>query len=301
MKMKKIIITFVLLVVSLTSFAQQEALVSQYMFNRFLLNPALSGYNKVYTISGISRTQWVGLQGAPVTNGISAEGALMDGKMGVGLIVSNDRIGNTNQTDILANYSYHLILDNKDRLSFGARAGVSNYNNDLSSDLFWESNDNVIDNSKTSSYIPKFGFGAFYESEKNHYYAGLSVPTLLDYDKHNLYGLKRHFYLHGGYNYEISKQLQLQPSTLLKYAVSAPFQFDVNCKLIYDNMIAGGVSYRHGDAVVIMAEYYANKNLKIGYAFDATFSKIRKNTNGTHEIMVSYSFGKKGDSMPMFK
>lgn len=298
--MKKIYFTAVLTLVAYACFAQQEGLISQYMFNKFILNPALSGYNNSYTIAGMNRTQWVGLQGAPITNAISVEGGLMDGKMGVGLIVANDRIGNTNQTDLLANYSYHLILDNKDRLSFGARAGVSNYNNDLSSDLFWESNDNVIDKSKTSSYIPKFGFGAFYESEKNHYYAGLSIPTLLDYDKHDLYNLKRHVYLMGGYNYEINSDWSLLPSTLLKYAENSPFQFDVNCKTVYKNTIAAGVSYRYNDAVVIMAEYVANNNLRIGYAFDAGFSKIRKNTNGTHEITAAYTIGSKAGKKPKF-
>lgn len=307
--MKKLFILVVLLFSIAKVNAQQEILVSQYLFTPYLINPALGGVNKYFTGSFMNRSQWVGFAGAPVSNAVTVEGALPDEKMGVGLKIANDRIGKTNQTDIIGSYSYHLKLDNKDQLSFGATAGFSNYNNDLSSGNYWDANDNIINNSKTSVWIPKFGLGAFYLAKD--YYVGLSVPTLLDYDKHNLYNLKRHFYLHGGYNYDIDAQWVLKPSALIKFAPKAPLQTDLNCRITYNSLITGGLSYRfsnfkNGSAFVIMAEYQANKNFRVGYAYDMGFAKVSKGlrigrySNGTHEIVAAYSLVKGNKVKPKF-
>lgn len=308
--MKKLFI-LVALVFSIAKVnAQQEILVSQYLFTPYLINPAVGGINKYFTGSFMNRSQWVGFAGAPVSNAITVEGAIpSDERMGVGLTIANDRIGRTNQTDILGSYSYHIKLDNKDQLSFGAKMGISNYNNDLSAGNYWDNSDNVINNSKTSVWVPKFGLGAFYLNKA--YYVGLSVPTLLDYDKYKLYNLKQHIYLYGGYNYDINAQWVLRPSALIKFTPSAPIQTDLNCRITYNSLITGGLSYRFGDfkngsAIIIMAEYHANKNLRIGYAYDLSFAnvtkgvRITKYSNGTHEIVAAYSLVKGNKVKPKF-
>jgi type IX secretion system PorP/SprF family membrane protein len=107
--MKKILLLTILIFLSRISlFAQQDIMVSQYMFNGLLLNPAYAGSHKYFSSSLLHRTQWVGFDGAPKTSILALDGPVNNEKMGIGFIISNDRIGITEQTDMYANYSESL-------------------------------------------------------------------------------------------------------------------------------------------------------------------------------------------------
>jgi len=278
-------------------FGQQELMVSQYMFNGLFLNPAYAGSHQYISSSLLHRTQWVNFAGAPRTALLAVDGAIPDKNMGLGLIVANDRIGATEQTDIAANYAYQLKLS-KGKLAFGIKAGVANYI--LRSDRLtvWEENDDVFAGRK-SAWLPKAGVGAYYFQDK--WYAGLSVPTLLAYDAKQNFSfdvdeasfLRRHYFLNGGYIFTLNENFKLKPSLLLKYERSAPLQADINMNLLYKNMFWFGASYRTGDAVTFMIEYQTNFRFRVGYAYDLTTSQLRRYSAGTHEIMIGYDFGKK--------
>lgn len=295
--MKKIAV-IIAIALSFVTKAQQDIQISQYMFNGLFLNPAYAGSHKYVSSSLLHRTQWVNFSGAPKTMLFAVDG-LLPGKsenMGAGLILSNDRIGATEQTDIYANYAYQLKFKTG-KLAFGLKAGVSNYI--LKSDklIYWDSNDEVFSGKKTA-WLPKFGFGAYYFSEK--WYAGLSIPTLLAYDSKSNFSfdvnqatfLQRHYYLYGGYVFKLNDMFKLKPSSMIKYLPAAPVEVDINMNLLYKDMIWLGASYRTGDAVVLMIEYQTNTRFRVGYAYDITTTKIRKYSSGTHEIMIGYDFGK---------
>jgi len=74
----------------------------------------------------------------------------------------------TEQTDYYGTYSYKIKLG-KDKLSFGLRAGVSEYRAKLTELIFWDVNDEVFAHNINATLIPKFGFGMYYYGEK--YYA----------------------------------------------------------------------------------------------------------------------------------
>ena len=295
--MKKYLIIVFAMVGMLTK-AQQDVMVSQYMFNGLFLNPAYAGSHKYVSSSLLHRTQWVGFSGAPKTLLFAVDGLVptTSENMGLGLIVSNDRIGSTEQTDIYGNYSYHLKLG-KGKLSFGLKAGVSNYGFRSTNMLVWDANDELF-TGKRSVWLPKFGTGAYYFCEK--WYAGISIPTIVGYDPNHSFNidvnkgtfLNRHYYLTGGYVFKLNDEFKLKPSTLIKYVPSAPLEVDINANLLYKDMIWLGASYRTNDAVTVMVEYQTNTRFRVGYAYDFTTSKIRNYSSGTHEIMLGYDFGK---------
>jgi type IX secretion system PorP/SprF family membrane protein len=295
--MKKIIIIFAALL-GITAKAQQDPMISQYMFNGLFLNPAYSGSHQYYTSTLMHRTQWVNFSGAPRTLLLAVDGALpvKSENMGIGLIVANDRIGATEQTDIYANYAYQLKLS-KGKLAFGLKAGVSNYIFKSANLTVWDDNDEVFTGRRTA-WLPKFGFGAYYYSDS--WYAGFSIPTLLAYDAHHDFSfdvnqgtfLNRHYYVYGGYIFKLNDNFKLKPSLLFKYLPAAPVEADINLNLLYKDRFWFGASYRSMDAVVFMVEYQTNSRFRVGYAFDLTTSKIRKYSAGTHEIMIGYDFGK---------
>jgi type IX secretion system PorP/SprF family membrane protein len=296
--MKKAIIILAILITGITAKAQQDVMISQYMFNGLFLNPAYAGSHKYYSSTLLHRTQWVNFSGAPRTFLASVDGLVptKSENMGLGLIVSNDRIGATEQTDIYANYSYQLKLK-KGKLAFGIKAGVSNYVFKSDNLAIWDANDGVFTERRTA-WLPKFGFGAYYFCDN--WYAGLSVPTLLAYDPNYSFGvdvnessfLHRHYYVYGGYIFKLNDDFKLKPSALVKYLPAAPVEADINMNLLYKDKFWFGASYRSMDAVVFMLEYQTNARFRVGYAFDLTTSKIRNYSAGTHEIMIGYDFGK---------
>jgi type IX secretion system PorP/SprF family membrane protein len=296
--MKKSIILIFVVLFNITSKAQQDPMISQYMFNGLFLNPAYSGSHKYVTSSLLHRTQWVDFSGAPKTSLLAIDGLIpsKSENMGLGLIITHDRIGATEQTDIYANYAYQIKLK-KGKLAFGIKAGASNYVFKSDNVTVWDQNDEVFTGRRTA-WLPKFGFGAYYFAEK--WYAGLSIPTLMAYDANRNFNfdvnegsfLNRHYYAYGGYVFKLNEQLKLKPSTLLKYLPAAPLEADINLNLLYKDQFWIGVSYRSQDAVVFMVEYQTNSRFRVGYAFDLTTTKIRKYSSGTHEIMIGYDFGK---------
>jgi len=296
--MKKTSLIIIALLTLSKAFAQQDPMISQYMFNGLFLNPAYSGSHKYFTSSLLHRTQWVNFSGAPKTLLLAVDGLVpsKSENMGVGLIVAHDRIGATEQTDIYANYAYQLKLK-KGKLAFGLKAGVSNYVFKSSNLTVWDADDEVFTGKRTA-WLPKFGFGAYYFCDN--WYAGLSIPTLVAYDARHDFSfdvnkgsfLQRHYYLYGGYVFKLNDEFKLKPSALVKYLPAAPAEVDINMNLLYKDMIWVGASYRSMDAVVFMIEYQTNARFRVGYAFDLTTSKIRKYSAGTHEIMIGYDFGK---------
>lgn len=295
--MKKIIIIIFVVALNITTKAQQDQMISQYMFNGLFLNPAYAGSHKYFTSSLLHRSQWVDFPGAPKTYLLAVDGLLptKSDNMGVGLIAGHDRIGATEQTDIYANYAYQLKL-NKGRLAFGLKAGASNYvfNSNVT---VWDEGD-VNFTGRRTTWVPKFGFGTYYFTEK--WYAGVSVPTLLAYDPDQTFSadvnestfLNRHYYLNGGYVFTLNEKFKLKPSTLIKYLPTAPLQADINLNLLYNDQFWIGASYRSNSAVVFMVEYQTNARFRVGYAYDLTTTRIRNYSTGTHEIMIGYDFGK---------
>ena len=61
---------------------------------------------------------------------------------------------------------------------------------------------------------------------------------------------------------------------------------------MYDETIWFGVSYRTNDAIIGIIEYQANKRFRVGYSYDFTITEIGNYSNGSHEIMIGYDFGK---------
>lgn len=276
--------------------AQQELMVSQYMFNGLLLNPAYAGTRDYWSATALHRSQWAQFDGAPTSQVVGVDGAVADNRLGIGLVVSNDRIGVTSELDVSANIAYHLPLNNS-TLSFGLRAGGSSYSARLSDLVAWDPNDNVYAGGDIQGqFIPKFGFGMYWHNER--FYAGLSIPLLYSIDDAIIIDnsitsnhFVQHYYLNAGGVFDLNPNLAIKPSFLVKYLPEAPVQVDLNCNFLIFNRLWLGAGYRTGDALIAMIEYNITPQLRMGYAYDYTTTDISMYTNGTHEIMIGFDFG----------
>lgn len=297
-KMKKIIIAMLGLLTGSQAVAQQDAMLSQYMFNGLFLNPAYAGSHKYWTSTFTYRNQWVAMDGAPQTAIAAVDGPIAAKNMGLGVSFMYDKIGVSTHNKITANYAYQLRTSAYSKLALGVNMSLSQFNARVEDLIIWDQQDAVFANNINGKYVPSFGFGAYHFGDRH--YVGLSIPTLFAYQNDYNFNfdlskssfLRRHYLLTGGYVFDAGQNIKLKPSVLLKYVANAPLQADINFTAFFKNMISAGISYRTNDAVVFMVEYQANHYFRIGYAYDITTSTIRSYSNGSHEIMLGIDFGK---------
>lgn len=295
MKMKKLLILLLICLPGLT-IAQQDALFSHYMFNGMYINPAYAGSKEFISSTLIARKQWSGFEGAPSTQIASIHAPLSNKKIGLGAVISNDKIGITNQTEFYGNYAYHIPVNNG-KLALGLSAGFTYFKSKFSELTVWDTDDPVYETNSLSNILPNFGAGVYYYSRT--FYAGLSAPQLISYDPEQplsievekVHKLSRHYYLTSGMILTTGGELKFRPSFMVKYAANAPIQYDINMNILISDIIWVGASYRSGDAIVGLFEYQVNKKLRIGYSYDMTLSEIRKHNTGSHEIIIGYDFG----------
>lgn len=277
--------------------AQQEIMVSQYMFNGLFLNPAYAGTHAFGDLSLLHRAQWTGIHGAPRTSMLAWDLPLMNNKMGAGFTVVHDVIGVTRDLQMDGIYSYHLRMG-QGHLAFGLKAGLSVYSAKLTDLTYWDAGDQVFANDIKNQLVAKFGFGMYYYEQFG--YIGLSVPTLYaadeaitaDVENAMEHYFSRHYYLNAGRVFPINEYFDLKPSTLIKFEPHAPIEVDLNLNVLYKERFWFGAGYRTGDAVVGMLEYKVNQMLRAGYAYDLTTSELNAYSRGSHEVMLSLDLGR---------
>lgn len=276
--------------------AQQREIISQYMFNPLLLNPAYAGSKQFSSSTFLFRKQWTGFDGAPTTALASIHGLLENKRVGLGAYICNDQTGITNRTDVFGSYAYHLPT-NSGKISFGLEGGFSYFKSNVSELTVWDAQDPVYSQNSLTSFLPNFGAGVYFYSDV--FYAGFSVPQLLSYDPlrplsfkfDEAYHAARHYYFSTGYVFESGYDIKIKPSLMFKYIKGAPVQYDINLNVLLSDIFWVGASYRSGDAIVAIAEYQITNQLRIGYSYDLTLSGLKNYNSGSHEIMLGYDFG----------
>lgn len=294
--MRKIILHFITLLITTVLWSQEDAQYTQYMYNMSVINPAYTTNNfGVVNLGALFRTQWVGVTGAPKTANLFAHTPLNE-NVEVGFSLVNDNIGDVvKENDLYADIAYKLNLEEYGNISFGIKAGLTffdvNFNgfNLESGDVF--SDPNFAENISQTSF--NMGIGVYYN--KDNYYIGLSIPKMfkakyLNSEDGKYQRLNQgHFYLTGGYVFDINEQFRLKPSFLVKAVNGAPFALDVNANVLYDNRIEFGLGYRIKDAVMALINFEATPGLRIGYAYDHTLLNLGPFSSGSHEVLVLYN------------
>jgi type IX secretion system PorP/SprF family membrane protein len=288
--MKKIIMVLLLLAVFFPSFAQQDSQYTQYMYNTLTINPGYTGTSGVTSIFGIYRAQWVGLDGAPKTGSLSVQAPVSENGQGLGLTIINDQIGATNETTAAINYSYPIKLSEDVKLSLGLSAVGNFWDIDYNKLTIHEQNDvDLI--GKISRFSPNIGVGAYMYSDK--WYMGVSIPRILEtefYDaiQTSVVTRKKHFYMMGGYVFNVSDALKFKPAAMVKAVTGAPLAVDLSANFLLEDRLTLGVAYRWDSAVSAMAGFQISEGLNIGYAYDFDTSKLGKYNSGSHEIFLRF-------------
>jgi type IX secretion system PorP/SprF family membrane protein len=295
--LKKIFSTLVLLAAISLAHAQQLPQYSNYMINDYAMNPAIGGSNPYFEGKSNNRYQWVGITDAPRTYILSVHGPTKNLKMGLGGQLFTDIVGPTRRTGFYLSYAYHLKLNQKVKLSMGLNAGILQFMVDGSKITLHDPSDNVISNGVQSVLMPDFGAGLYVYSTDRRWYAGASVPQIVqsrikfyDYSNSTLSRLATHYYVTGGYKFDLGDDFKIEPSTCIKYVSPAPIQFDLGLRAIYREKIWIGGAFRYLDAVSAMVGFTMQENITFAYSYDFSTTNIRKYSTGTHELMIGIKF-----------
>lgn len=307
--MRKLLLLF-LLACSSPVLAQQNAHYTQYIFNGLVINPAYAGSKEVLHVSGMYRSQWAGLEGAPTTQTLSLDGAVLKKKVGLGLHVLNDQLGAQGQKSFYGSTAFRVSLGPAARLALGLSGGASQYYTDGHKlRPIDQVNDGTIPTSRQSHWLPDAKAGLFFNTER--YFLGLSASNLVGFRNRFVVTPTRHYYLTTGYVFDLSPMLRFKPSILLKEDFKSPANLDLNAFLLVGDRLWLGGSYRTGvklynqdaydtegietnNAWAMIAEVYLSPRLKVGYSYDVTLTSLRG--YASHEVSLGFYFYKKEDA-----
>lgn len=272
--------------------AQQDPLYSQYMFNMLGINPAYAGSREILSVSAMARRQWVGVKGAPMSQVLMGDFSVHDKKVGLGVQLFNDEIGIMKTSGLSGSFAYRLRFK-KSVLAMGLQGGFTMFKANYAGVDLGGDPDMAFANNVTE-FKPTIGAGLFYNTEK--FYVGFSAPHLLHYRAYkssegqasSIYQ-NDHWFLTAGYVFDLSPDVALKPSVLLRMVTGAPITADINANMWFYNTVSIGLSYRTSEMMVGMLEFQLNKQLRFGYAYDWTLSEL--NNKGSHELMLRYEFG----------
>lgn len=287
------------------SYAQQNPHYTQYMYNMNVVNPAYAGSKESISFGALYRKQWMNIEDAPTTFTFSGH-APVGSNVGLGLSVISDKIGPVTEQNVFGDFSYTLKLNETDRLAFGIKAGVSFHQvglRDIQSSLP-DPSDGVFGEDINDATL-NIGAGVFYYSDK--YYVALSVPNMaksahLDYNGREYGSDVSHYFLTGGYVFDLSYELKFKPSFMLKSAFNVTPSLDLSANFLYMEKIELGATYRLEDSFGAMVNFAITPELRIGYAYDHIVSDLKISTPSSHEFIILYDLftAKKASRSPRF-
>lgn len=287
--------------------AQQDPQFTQYMFNLLALNPAYAGSADRLSLKALTRHQWVGFEGAPTTQTLTAHGPVFNESFALGGTIMRDAYGPVTQYGFMLDAAYRMFLG-KSTLALGLKGGLNLFQGKFAELHPQTPGDQVFQANVNTKLDPQFGFGIMWYSERH--YLGLSTPKLLRtefFQTDSLAfvsqpGQRPHWFLSGGYVFDIGLYHKFKPTFLVKAVQGAPVSFDLSANFLFFEKFWLGAMYRHTDAVGALAQYHITNDLTVGYAYDFTLSPLRNYSGGSHEIMLGLNLGKpvKGVRSPRY-
>ena len=285
--------------------AQQLPVFTQYIFNKYVFNPAVTGTEDNFSATANYRYQWQGITDAPRTYILSLHGPHKFKNFGLGGALYTDVTGPTSKTGMYLSYAYHIRVANETKLSLGLSGGLMQYSVDGTKINLASPGDLTLANTLMTRIVPDFGFGAYLYNKK--FFCGLSVPQFIqarldfsDDGTQTLSNLTSHFYLNTGYTFQVNRDFSLEPSMMMRYVSPVIPQFDVAAKGIYKKNYFIGVMGRTQTGLSVLAGFQStNGKFNFGYAYDVNTVGISAYSSGSHELMVKATFGKIKQRRPL--
>ncbi len=297
--MRKLLYISAILLSVASAKAQQLPQYSQYMLNNFAMNPAIAGTNPYFEAASDDRYQWIGITDAPRTYMLTLDGPITTKHIGIGAYVFTDITGPTRRIGFTSAYSYHMKIANDFNVSLGLSVGILQFVVDGSQIQLDEPGDPALTSQREAVLVPDFAGGIYFYG-KNWYFGGACPQIIQSQLKLTTFSaadnmLATHYYVTGGYNFNINEKFSIDPCVVMKYVTPAPLQFDFSARLVFVKKIWIGGGYRTLDAAYGMVGYTYQDNLTFGYSYDYSVTDIQKYSFGTNEIFIGIKFNRQDD------
>lgn len=327
-QMKYFCVFIIALAINNFCYGQETPRTTQYVFNNYLLNPALSGIDSYVDLKLGYRKQWSGLEGAPSTqyitlsaplgeefvrksvNSFSSKGynplsrsfvntyTAAEPHHGIGLIAMTDKAGLIRQSNVNLTYAYHLGLSNEVNLAVGLAAGVNFLSFNATNIIAENLSDPLFGADYNNRFRPDIGAGLWLYSPR--FFIGASAKQLLGrrtvIENNSSIALAYQsttIYGTAGYKIFLDEDIAMIPSVLASYHPNSPAAVDANLKLAYQDKFWLGTSYRNNDSFSMLAGFNVASFVNLSYSYDINTSALRSVNNGTHEIVLGFLLNNK--------
>lgn len=309
--MKKTIALYIIMLCAIKTMAQQDTQMSQHIFNGIFINPAYTGYKEDVYVQSYFRSQWMGLAGAPQSFSIAADGALENANIGLGAMITADRVGAQNSLSGYVNYAYRIAVGNDEtsHIAFGLAAGIEQLGIDGSKLNALQAGDPSVPLTSQSMTVPDANIGFFYSSPTN--FVGISATNLVArYIKNTNNNIlvpipQPHIYLTAGTLLDVAEGMKLKPVFLIKDDFKGPTTLDLDASVIYDGGLSLGAFYRNSiklysknnlqqniyakqNAFGAMVEFFVTPSMRVGYSYDHDLNALGTYNYGSHELSVGF-------------
>ncbi len=274
---------------------QMLPLSDHYNINGLTINPAFAGTQEALSMSISCRDQWSGFDDAPKSHFLSMHAPIAAGRVGLGLVLERNSLGIYKETSVMGNYAYRTEVY-PGTLCLGLGFGLSAFRGSWQDVKARDDGDELLMEDPASALLPSFSIGSYFYT--NRYYIGISLPYFLSHYldlRTGKYQLKNtpsnyNYFLTGGYNLQIDKNIEIVPSVLIRMNPGDPVQIDYAARLRMKEKLALGMGYRSGNMIMALLEVRINYQILLAYSYDINTGKIGSYINNSHEIMLNYVF-----------
>lgn len=280
--------------------AQQLHFTSIYQQHNAMYNPAAAGFTGHGVIGTTYRSMWSAFPGNPKTFMIYGDTYFDKLNAGFAGYLYKDVTGPTSRTGLQLAYSYHVKTGEKGRLGLGIELRGLQYYIDKSKLTDALGSDLVLAGNNTSFKLDA-GAGVYYTDGT--FSAGAAVSQLIQSklafndvpnatERAKLY---RHFNFTASYLLETGGGTHLIPNVMVRVVPHAPTEFDLGCKVDYQERLWWALSWRVRHFWSLQAGFKLLDKISLTYAYDyynEPFSDFNTGNNA-HEVGLRFDLKKK--------
>jgi type IX secretion system PorP/SprF family membrane protein len=254
-------------------------------------NPAGIERSQYMVMNLLGRYQWTGFSGAPLSQWFNISGYIDKINSGVGLTFLHDQIGYTRTFNVKLMYSYHIPIGKKSFLTLGLAGGVISKGLNFSTIDVENTLDPEINLLEKGQLSPDFDFGIKFSHPIVDVGASITHINHIGKQKDKLKLTTNNNYFYTLFHINAGKQLEICPGVslvnrdnLFSIEIHSMFNFRGERK---KDIFYAGLSYKINlNEAVILAGVNISQYFKIGYAYEFNFSRIRKASYGSHELLL---------------
>lgn len=298
---------FFLLLYLITSdviIGQQHALSTMHMLTPYKYNNAFAGFEKTLKATLIYRNQWSPIENSPSYLHVNTHLPvyILNGGMGMSFESENFGVEQNNRFSLSYNMIHRIAGGT---LSGGASLGAAqkkiNGGEILTPDGEYDSQtinhaDPILPNTTISNWTGTWSINGLFA--KDAYKVGIQFNNLFGF-KHNFsdltYRITPEIVVIADYLIELSPETNLIPS-ILATTNNKNLQINVGALVEYGNIFGGlnlrGYSSTSFESIGITTGVKFSNHYLIAYSFDLGLNALRKSSEGSHEIILSYNLNR---------